>query len=118
MKCFYLFMICSFLFACSTNVPSEEITKNVVNDLVSISVDIEKTVVSLPKDCVSETVKVSFDSIKNRVKNVEGQVKSISLACSTEKKELKEKITNRELIILFLFAILVLLCYTLFRGRK
>lgn len=115
MRCIFLFFGLCFLFGCSSNIPSETITNNAIRDLTSITSDLDNTLVSLPKECQNDAVRASFGTIKARVNSVEGQVKTISLACQSEKNVLEEKIINRNLIIAFLFAIIVLLVYVLFR---
>lgn len=115
----YLPIFCFLILtACKSTIPSENIATGVINDLNAHQQAIQTLDKQTPKECKTDAFVTSLNALKTQTESIKGQVKSISQACSTEKRVLEEKITVRDILIIVLLGILGLLLFFIIRFKR
>ena len=113
------FLLCAILLcsSCSSTVVSDSIANNAIKELNGVTQAVQHIQATTPAECMSNALTANLNAIKTQVESVSGQIKNISLACTTEKQVLENKITIRELIIGILAAIIGLFIFIFVRRK-
>lgn len=115
----YLPLFCFLILtACKSTIPSENITSGVINDLNAHQQAIQTLEKQTTRECKTDAFNSTLEALKAQTESIKGQVKSISQACSTEKRVLEEKLTVRDILILVLLGILGLLLFFIIRFKR
>lgn len=115
----YLPIICLLLLtACKTTIPSESIANGVIKDLNAHKQAISTLDKQTTKECKTDAFIASLNALKAQTESIEGQVKSITQACKTEKVVLEQKITIRNIIITLLCSLLAVLMILWFKFSR
>lgn len=106
------------LTSCKTTIPSENITQGVINDLNAHQQAIQVLEKQTTKECKTDAFLASLNALKMQTESIEGQVKSISQACESEKEILRKDITIRDITIMMLVCILVIILFYWVKIKK
>lgn len=117
MKNILFILLAVFLVGCSVKVPSIAIAESTKKEIVAIQDTIKNIEKTTPKECKTDVLLASLDSINKQVSLIGGQVDSISLACQTEKNVLEERITARNSIIFGMGILLAVLVFLFMKGK-
>lgn len=104
------------LAGCSHNL-SERISTEIKNDLNVIEKQISDVRCKLPEEC-KNTLGIDLNRVSDNVKQIRLKVNTLNKAFETEKDVIKQKSRKKTFVILFLIALIVLMCYNKIRGAK